>query len=122
KGKTIIFRENTMTDHSTRHRGASPLRIAYRLVLTLLLLMPSLASATIDRIMVEQLQLDVWRIRADFHMYTVMGGDSAYRQQLTASIQQGRSAFQTLAQASESEQEETLLRNLTPQWDSFLTA
>lgn len=111
-----------MTDHSTRHRGALPLRAVYHLVLALMLLIPSLANAAIDRVAVEQLQLDIWRIRADFHMYTVMGGDAAYREQLDRSLQQGRSTFQALAQASESEQEGTLLRNLTPQWADFLRA
>ncbi|AJD48308.1 hypothetical protein S7S_09480 [Isoalcanivorax pacificus W11-5] len=111
-----------MTDHSTRHRGALPLRAVYRLVLALILLIPSLASAAIDRVAVEQLQLDIWRIRADFHMYTVMGGDSAYHDQLESSMQQGRTTFQALAREAESEQEEALLNNLTPSWEEFLKA
>ena len=111
-----------MKDHSARHGGALPLQVVYRVALALVLLIPSLANAAIDRVAMEQLQLDIWRIRADFHMYTVMGGDSAYRAQLDASAQQGRSTFQALAQAAESEPEEALLRNLTPQWADFLQA
>src|SRR5690606_33498006 len=42
--------------------------------------------------------------------------------QLESSMQVGRATFQALAQAAESEPEETLLNNLTPQWENFLRA
>lgn len=82
-------------------------------------LMPLSASAAVERAALERLQLDIWRIRADFHMYTVMVGDREYRDQLFASVGQGQRSFQALAQAAATEQERALFRELSPRWEAF---
>lgn len=87
-----------------------------------LLLVPVLASAAITEAQLERLQMDIWRIRADFHMYSVMGGDRQYQQQLNQSIRAGEGHLQGLASTAESESEQALVNNLRENWREFITA
>lgn len=112
-----------MPELKTRLRGAQCLRPTHALLLVVaLLLAPMLASASVDRAALERLQLDIWRIRADFHMHTVMAGDREYHTQLLASVDQGQRSFQALARAATTEPERALFRELGPQWEAFVSA
>lgn len=121
-GKTINNNpENNMPVLNTCARGALWLsRVSGSLFAIMLLLMPLSASAALDRAALERMQLDIWRIRADFHMHTVMAGDREYHNRLRASVEQGRRTYQALVRAASSDQERGLFRELGPQWDLFV--
>ena len=87
-----------------------------------LLLMPMLAAAAIDQAQIERMQLDLWRVRADFHMFTVMDGDRSYERQLTQSISSAESRFRDLQDAASSDSDVALVDTLNASWADFLRA
>ncbi|WP_162925752.1 hypothetical protein [Isoalcanivorax indicus] len=92
------------------------------LLLLPMLMLPTTAAAAIDQSQLERLQLDIWRIRGDFHMYTVMGGDRQYARQLNQSISNGQRAFQSLTSTADSDAEIALVDTLNDSWRDFVSA
>lgn len=90
-----------------------------RLALALVVSLPFSAGAEVEKADLQQLVLDVWRIRADFHMYTVMNGDGAYQSQLEESIFQGDETMETLLDSAETDAEQELVRELAQQWQIY---
>ncbi|MCH8542872.1 MAG: hypothetical protein LAT61_04810 [Alcanivorax sp.] len=87
-----------------------------------LLLMPVLATAAIDQAQIERMQLELWRVRADFHMFTVMDGDRQYERQLNQSITSAESQFRSLQSAASSESDVALVDVMMTNWADFLAA
>ncbi|MBA3979306.1 MAG: hypothetical protein C0462_01765 [Alcanivorax sp.] len=99
------------------------LRAWYAGILLLpMMLMPTAAMAAIDQSQLEKLQLDIWRVRADFHMYTVMAGDRQYARQLNQSISAAQRGFQSLSGTAESDAEVALVDTLNDSWRDFASA
>lgn len=87
-----------------------------------LLLIPVLATAAIDQAQIERMQLELWRVRADFHMFTVMNGDRQYERQLNQSIGSAESQFRILQGAASSDSDVALVEALMTNWADFTTA
>lgn len=87
-----------------------------RTTLALLVLSPLAAAAAISQSDLQQLTLDVWRIRADFHMYTVMAGNREYASQLEESISRGEDTMDKLRDGAETDAEQQLVETLEEHW------
>ena len=100
----------------------STVRHVFKAFLVMALVWPAMSSAAISQQQVQALQLDVWRLRANFHMYTVMAGDVRYQQVLDRTIQDTSRTFQALASNAESDAEQALVRDIRPLWSELETA
>ncbi|MBZ2187921.1 hypothetical protein K8B33_02325 [Alcanivorax sp. JB21] len=92
------------------------------LLLMPVLLMPVVASAAINQAQVERMQLELWRVRADFHMFTVMDGDRRYERQLAQSLRSAESQFRVLQSAASSDTDVALVNAMRNNWAEFTKA
>lgn len=90
-----------------------------RTALALLVLLPFQAQAALSKADLQQLTLDVWRIRADFHMYTVMTGNRKYAEQLEESILKGQDTMDSLLDSAETDAELQLVEQLQQHWEQY---
>lgn len=90
-----------------------------RAMLAALMLMPFVADAAISKVDLQQLTLDVWRIRTDFHMYTVMTGNRRYESGLQESISKGQDTLDRLLDSAETEAEQALVQKLEQHWQVY---
>ena len=97
----------------------SMMRHLFKGLLIVAVVWPAMSSAAISQPQVHALQLDVWRVRANFHMYTVMAGDRQYQQILNRTIQDASRSFQTLVNNAESDAEMGLISSLRPLWQEL---
>lgn len=86
--------------------------------LVLLLLLPGAALAGLSQQQVERLQLDLWRVRAEYHMSSVMDGNEQYRQELSRALDQARETFNEVSSAVESEAARSLVNELREDWQA----
>jgi hypothetical protein len=77
-------------------------------------------QAAIKQTGIEQMIMDVWRVQADFHMLTVMGGSDKYRKQMEESIQRGNETLNSLRSNAESDAGNTLVSELESTWSDFI--
>ena len=97
----------------------SLMRFLLKSLLVVALAWPAFASAALTQAQINKLQLDVWRVRADFHMYSVMAGDAEYRRTLNRSIETAVRSFRELSADAESDTERALVSALQPLWQEF---
>lgn len=91
-------------------------------VLLLALAWPALATAAISQAQLHAMQLDIWRVRANFHMYTVMAGDREYRVGLNDAIADAGRSFRELSGSADTDTEQALISSLRPLWEELETA
>lgn len=84
--------------------------------------MPLSAQAAISEANLAKLELGIWKVRANFHMYTVMEGNQKYDKRLNAAIQEARRAMQSLSRNAEGNDELTLVKELQSQFGRFQEA
>ncbi|GEM_PF-263242 len=77
-------------------------------------------QAAIKQTGIEQMIMDVWRVQADFHMLTVMGGSEEYRKQMEESIQRGNKTLDSLRSSAASDAGNTLVSELESNWSDFV--
>lgn len=96
-------------------RKAFPLHLS----LVLLFLLPGAAFAGLTQQQVEKLQLDLWQVRAEYHMNSVMEGSEEYQRELSAALNQARSTFNEVSGAAESEAARSLVNELREDWQAI---
>lgn len=84
--------------------------------------LPLQAMAAISTADLEDFQLSLWKIRADFHMLTVMVGNTEYSSDLNASIRQAQSELSRLDQSAETDAERQLIAELQKNWRPYQQA
>ena len=89
-------------------------------ILLLVLLLPSLAYSAIDDSHIQRLRLDIWSIRADFYMMTIMRGAVDYEDLLHASIDRAQNTFEELSENAESDTELALVDEVEGRWDGMI--
>jgi hypothetical protein len=90
------------------------------LAAVLLILSAVSGQAAIEQSQLSRLALDIWRIRADFHMFTVMTGNDRYQSQLEESISRGEETMAEIMDSAESEAEMALVESLAEEWDQYI--
>lgn len=85
----------------------------------ILLLVSPWLQAAIQQADIATFGMDVWRVQSDFHMYTVMSGDSEYRDRLEESIERGEETLDQLRADAEGEAEKELVAELSETWPRF---
>ena len=100
----------------------SLMRYMLKSLLVVVLVWPAFASASLTQAEVNRLQLDIWRVRSDFHMYSVMAGDGEYRRTLNRSIDNAERSFRSFSGNAESETERALASAIRPLWEEFIKA
>lgn len=93
---------------------------ALRGILLLVLLLPSLAYSAINDSHIQQLRLDIWSIRADFYMMTIMRGATDYEDLLYASVDRAGNSFSDLSENAESDAELALVDGIESRWDFMI--
>ncbi|WP_237738854.1 hypothetical protein [Alcanivorax hongdengensis] len=86
------------------------------------LILPLQAQAAISQAQLKDLELNLWKIRSDFHMYTVMAGNQTYEVDLNGAISAADSALSDLAQNASGETENQLVTALQRQWKALRKA
>lgn len=87
---------------------------------TVLLALSTGLQAAIQQTQIEQMIMDIWRVQADFHMYTVMSGSDEYRNQLEESIQRGNDTLSNLRSEADSDEGRTLVNELDSTWNNLV--
>ena len=81
-----------------------------------MVLLPMQGFASISNAELEDFELALWKVRADFHMLTVMVGSKTYISNLDDAIAQAQSGIATLRQDAEGSEERALVNDLEENW------
>tara|TARA_Y100001934_G_scaffold19996_1_gene22948 strand:+ start:1092 stop:1886 length:795 start_codon:yes stop_codon:yes gene_type:complete len=98
--------------------------MATRLLWSLLAiaLLPVQGVAAITNADLEELELSLWKVRADFHMLTVMTGSENYASGLEKSISQANRALAALNAQAEGSEERQFVADLEKDWALYMDA
>ena len=84
-----------------------------------LAIFPLTGMAAISNADLEEFELGLWRVRADFHMLTIMTGGKKYASDLESSIDQARRVLKRIEADAEGNEERKLAVELNNEWDFF---
>ncbi|MFN3713146.1 MAG: hypothetical protein ACK4SX_05765 [Alcanivoracaceae bacterium] len=84
-----------------------------------LMLWGSVAQAEFQRADLDRLALDVWRVRAAFHTYTVMQGATEYLQALEDMIADTDDVLDSLESSVETDQEAAFIEQVRESWSRY---
>ncbi|MDX1803563.1 MAG: hypothetical protein R3292_05740 [Alcanivorax sp.] len=90
--------------------------------LVALVLLPLQGQAAISNAQIEDLELHLWQIRSDFHMYTIMTGNKNYQGDLSKSISGAKQALDDMADSAASDKEKKLISTIKPKWATLRKA
>lgn len=86
---------------------------------TLVLTLSPGLQAAITQTQIEQFIMDIWRVQADFHMYTVMSGADEYSEQMDDSISRGQKTLSNMRSEAETDKGNALVSELEQTWSEF---
>ncbi|MZR61823.1 hypothetical protein [Alcanivorax sp. DP30] len=84
-----------------------------------LAILPLNGMAAISNADLEEFELGLWQVRADFHMLTIMTGGEKYASDLDGSIDKARRALKRIDADAEGSEERTLAVELSNEWNKF---
>lgn len=82
-----------------------------------MVLLPMQGVASISNAELENFESALWKVRADFHMLTVMAGSKTYISNLDDAIAQAQSVMTDLRNDAEGSEERALVDDLNKNWD-----
>ncbi len=82
-----------------------------------MVLLPMQGVASISNAELENFESALWKVRADFHMLTVMAGSKTYISNLDDAIAQAQSVMTDLRNDAEGSEERALVDDLHKNWD-----
>lgn len=85
-------------------------------------LLPVQGMAAISNADLEEFELSLWKVRANFHMLTVMTGSDTYDSDLQRSISQASQALSALSLNAEGSEERQLVADLEKDWKLYMDA
>ncbi|WP_157933872.1 hypothetical protein [Alloalcanivorax mobilis] len=90
--------------------------------LVALLMLPTLGQAAVSRAQLDHLEQEVWRARADFHMYTVMDADPQYQTALSHSLAAAEARLALIKEAAADDDQQRLAAELAQRLDELRQA
>lgn len=87
--------------------------------LVALAILPLNGMAAITNADLEEFEMGLWRVRADFHMLTIMTGGETYAADLDSSIDRARRALKNIEADAEGGEERKLAVELGKEWKNF---
>lgn len=85
-------------------------------------LLPGQGMAAITNADLEELELSLWKVRANFHMLTVMTGSDTYSSELNRTISRADQALSELEANAEGSEERQLVADLEKDWQVYMDA
>ncbi|MCG8394133.1 MAG: hypothetical protein MI745_13730 [Pseudomonadales bacterium] len=85
-------------------------------------LLPAQSLGAISNTDLEEFELSLWQVRADFHMLTVMVGSQNYASDLGASISRAERALGALRADAEGSEERQFVADLQKEWELYREA
>ncbi len=84
-----------------------------------LLLISANSAAAITRLDLDQLALDVWKVRGAFHAHTAMQGDPRYLEQLEEVIADTEDLLSVIEESVETEDEQAFVESVMEGWENY---
>lgn len=84
-----------------------------------LLLVAGTASAALDRVSMDQLAQNVWKVRTAFHTYTVMQGDAAYLERLEEVIADTGDLVDSLNESAQAGDDQAFMEMVSESWERY---
>ena len=84
-----------------------------------LVILPLNGNAAMTNADLEDFELSLWRVRADFHMLTIMTGGDNYASDLDSSIEKARISLDRLRRNAEGSAEQALADSFSTEWGVF---
>ncbi|MCC1498023.1 hypothetical protein [Alcanivorax sp. 1008] len=89
------------------------------IILLPLLLVAGTASAALDRMDIDQLMQNVWKVRTAFHTYTVMQGDATYMERLEEVIADTDDVVSDLNESAQEGDDQAFMELVNESWERY---
>ena len=84
-----------------------------------LFLVAGTAAAALDRVAIDQLAQNVWKVRTAFHTYTVMQGDATYLERLEDVIADTGDLVDQLNESAQAGDDQAFMEMVTESWERY---